>query len=551
MKIKRLMEFASASVLSLSTLLTLGMPLAHAAALTCTWTGATDLKFSTATNWNGCTGANNPGGVPVTGDIIAFGSAANSNTIYLINDLSGVTFGGVVSNVTTVFSYYKIDTISLVDGASLSTAIGTICYPQFANVEYGTLNGAGSLTIDNNNHNLYGAATTIAGNLSLSRGDFNPASGSTVSGSVTITSPVARTTATGCSTGGKGGGSASGSNFKNFTVNSLTIQNGVSTLLADVTFPLTLGGGSGTTSPRVSFYGNLDANNNYADTTYAVSGPITLLHDAVLYSNVKTTVNVTGSIIGSGFAITKDPTSTGTVTFSPSSNNSSTVAGTPTNAVKTTTVSDDQSTTYFTVVPNETLVVDGKAGFVNLIGGSKLMGSGQVNGIYSQPGSTVAPGHSPGCLTSTTNVYLAGTYQAEIGGTDPCTGYDQMKVTGTVDVTDGTLVASLFNGFVPQVGQSYTIISNDAADAVTGTFTGIAEGGTYTNQGVTYSVTYKGGDGNDVVLTVTAVDASALPKQPDTGFALVAGHPLFTMIATTLSAAAILVVARKMRPSVK
>ena len=165
------------------------------------------------------------------------------------------------------------------------------------------------------------------------------------------------------------------------------------------------------------------------------------------------------------------------------------------------------------------------------------MGNGQIAGLYAGAGSIVAPGHSPGCITSTQDISIAGTYQVQVGGTDPCTGYDQLKVTGAVNINSpGALDVTLYNGFVPKVGQAYTIIDNDAADAVIGTFAGIAEGGTYTNQGVTYSVTYKGGDGNDVVLTVTAVDASKLPKKPNTGLLLVSAHPMISLGASVLAA---------------
>ena len=556
MKIKRLLEFASASVLSLSTLMTLGMPLAHAAALTCTWTGATDLKFSTATNWSGCTGTNNPAGLPVTGDIISFGTAANITTINLVNDLTGVTLGGVISQLVPTTSIYKIDTIALSAGAQLAITAGTTCYPHFADVQYGTLTDSGALTVFDTAHDLIDTHLNVGGDLKLSNaagdGSLKPATGSTVGGNVIVTSPVTDTSATGCSTGtGVGGGTTSGSDFANFTMHGLTVQNGASTNLANVTFPLSLGGGTGTTSPALGFYANVDVNYAYTATTYTISGPVTLLHDASLYAGDKTTVNLTGSITGSGFKLSNDSTSTGAVTFSPSTNNSSTTTGPQVNVAKTTMVSDDQSAKSFNVVPNETLVVDGKAGFVELLAGSKLMGSGTVNGLNVENGAIVAPGHSPGCITSTSNLNLSGTYQAEIGGTDPCTGYDQIKVTGTVNLTGSTLEATLYNGFVPKVGQSYTIIDNDAADAVTGTFTGIAEGGTYSNQGVTYSVTYQGVDGNDVVLTVKAVDAAAVPKKPDTGFGLVSAHPMLALATSTLAAAAILVVARKLRPSTK
>ena len=559
MKIKRLLEFASASVLSLSTLMTLGMPLAHAVTgITCTWTGATDLKFSTATNWSGCTGANNPLGTPVSGDIIAFGSAgaaANNVTVNLVNDLTGKIFGGVISNTVLTSSSFKINTIALAPSAQLSVALGTSCYPQFARITYGTLSDSGALTINDDAHDLSFTGVSIGGNLTLSNKDgfgyFVPATGSTVGGNVIVSSPLTETTATGCSSSGKvGGGFQSGSNFANFTMNGLTVQNGANTSLGNVTFPVTLGGGTATTTPFINFYGNIDSNNAYIATTYSVSGAVNLLHDATLYAGDKTTVTFNGAMTGVGFALTKDPTSIGSVTFAPSSNSSNTVVGTPVNAPKTTTVSNDQSSTFFQVVPNETLVVDGKAGNVNLLSGAKLMGNGTVGILYAPSGSIVAPGHSPGCLASG-DLILAGTYQAEIGGTDPCTGYDQIKVTGTVNLAGSTLDATLYGGFVPKVGQSYTIINNDAADAVTGTFTGIANGGTYSNQGVTYTVNYDGVDGNDVVLTVKAVDATAVVKKPDTGFALVSAHPLLALVTSTLAAAAILVAARKLRPSAK
>lgn len=212
----------------------------------------------------------------------------------------------------------------------------------------------------------------------------------------------------------------------------------------------------------------------------------------------------------------------------------------------TTVVSDDQSSSGRSVSGNETLVLDGKVGTTIVASGGTIKGSGTVVGdLTVSSGAVVAPGHSPGCLTMN-NLILNGTYQAEVGGTDPCSGYDQLKVNGTVDLTGSTLQVVTYNYFVPKVGQSYTIIDNDgSADAVTGTFNGIAEGGEYTNEGVTYTVTYIGGDGNDVVLTVKAVDASKLPKNPNTGFRLISANPLVSLISSSLLAGALFMLARR------
>ena len=48
------------------------------------------------------------------------------------------------------------------------------------------------------------------------------------------------------------------------------------------------------------------------------------------------------------------------------------------------------------------------------------------------------------------------------------------NVTGAVALAGGTL--TLAGAFTPVVGDTFPIIANDGADAVTGTFAGLAEG---------------------------------------------------------------------------
>ena len=45
---------------------------------------------------------------------------------------------------------------------------------------------------------------------------------------------------------------------------------------------------------------------------------------------------------------------------------------------------------------------------------------------------------------------------------------------------NGALNVTLFGGFTPTANGSYVLIANDGVDAVTGTFTGLAEGATVT-----------------------------------------------------------------------
>lgn len=88
-------------------------------------------------------------------------------------------------------------------------------------------------------------------------------------------------------------------------------------------------------------------------------------------------------------------------------------------------------------------------------------------------------------------------------GTAPGTQHDQVSVTGTVDVTSATLEVDL--GYVPSLLDTFVIVANDGIDAVFGTFAGLPEGATFVSGGRTFQVSYVGGTGNDVTLTVTSL----------------------------------------------
>lgn len=158
-----------------------------------------------------------------------------------------------------------------------------------------------------------------------------------------------------------------------------------------------------------------------------------------------------------------------------------------------------------------TLVVNGQTGALTVRNGNTLKGSGTTGSVTVQTGGHLAPGQSPGCL-STGTVTISGYFDVEVGGLDACTGYDQLIVGGSVTLSGGILNLSMYNGFQAPVGTVYTIINNDGADAVNGTFSGISEGGTASIDGHLFRVSYTGGDGNDVTLT-----ALGLAAAPNTG----------------------------------
>ena len=162
--------------------------------------------------------------------------------------------------------------------------------------------------------------------------------------------------------------------------------------------------------------------------------------------------------------------------------------------------------------------ITGTAGDVSLVGGAihNVPGAGIDAGTGSVTlDSTAAPGQSPGILNITGNLSLAdsSTFEVEIGGTSPATTpanneHDQIVTTGAVAIGTGvTLDLQQFNAFVPNAGDLFTIIDNGSGSAVNGTFNGLAEGATISNfigSGADATITYSGGDGNDVVVRVLA-----------------------------------------------
>ncbi len=150
------------------------------------------------------------------------------------------------------------------------------------------------------------------------------------------------------------------------------------------------------------------------------------------------------------------------------------------------------------VIVNGTLTLTG--GTTMQRSGGTLNGSGTVGGPVNSTGGTVAPGNSPGILSTGNYTQAAGgTLAIELNSATVGTGYDQLNVTGAVNLA-GALTVTLTGGFVPTGNTSFTIINNDGADPVTGTFTGKPEGTVFTSGSSAFRISYVGGDGNDVVL---------------------------------------------------
>jgi autotransporter-associated beta strand protein len=131
-----------------------------------------------------------------------------------------------------------------------------------------------------------------------------------------------------------------------------------------------------------------------------------------------------------------------------------------------------------------------------------LGGLGSVGAITtaSNGAKGLRPGNSVGIFT-TGSVALdpLTSLQVELNGPGAGTGYDQLRVNGTVILTNSTLSATL--SFAPTVGTTFILVDNDGNDPVIGNFSGLAEGAVINLAGQRFQLSYVGGSGNDITLT--------------------------------------------------
>jgi autotransporter-associated beta strand protein len=136
-----------------------------------------------------------------------------------------------------------------------------------------------------------------------------------------------------------------------------------------------------------------------------------------------------------------------------------------------------------------------------VLSGGTLCGTGVVGTVMATSGA-IAPGLSPGRLAAhSIELAASATFAIELNGTTAGADYDQLAVEDTVTLGQAALALSIAPGFVPPVDSAFTILDNAGTDAIAGTFAGLAEGSTIAVGARQFTVSYRGGDGNDIVLT--------------------------------------------------
>jgi hypothetical protein len=162
-----------------------------------------------------------------------------------------------------------------------------------------------------------------------------------------------------------------------------------------------------------------------------------------------------------------------------------------------TTVSDFSNSGSLSLLGGSTLMVGGNytqtdgsttlsnatlsaSGLVDLQGGV-LSGSGIINASVQNAGLIEVGGNGAAGLLSIQGDYTqaaSGVLDMEIGGYNPGTDFDQLAISGTATL-DGTLNVSLLNGFAPNPGDSFAILTFAGSSGGFAT-TNLPSGGSFT-----------------------------------------------------------------------
>jgi autotransporter-associated beta strand protein len=166
-----------------------------------------------------------------------------------------------------------------------------------------------------------------------------------------------------------------------------------------------------------------------------------------------------------------------------------------------------------------TLLVNGSissSSLTTVASTATIGGSGTIGALTVSSGGFVNPGNSSPDTLDVIGAYTqAGTYNAGITANtvgNGTTGYDQISVTGTVNITGGSLAAA-FSGGGYAVNNLIFILLNDDVDAITGTYTGLAQGATVINYGgFDWAISYTANSGTNSFLGGNDIALMAIPE---------------------------------------
>lgn len=479
----------------------IGLP-AYAAAGTYTWKGdAGDGKLATAANW-----AENT--VPADGAKLVFPCIPGSGSVELTNDLSAkvkeISTVKQISNapITPASSCksYAIDKVDFQADVKFSGEDVSAGDTPFVSI--GSQTGIKNLLVDNSNVEFSHAVTKIhLDNFAIANQGCNEiqyvvSSKNTTIGESAGVSPKEKGNIT-----VKRGGTLGALSYESISYeNNVTFEAG-----SKVGWPKACKGGAGTLT----------------DVTVTLTGDIVLNGDVEYKIGSTETVKITGKLSGPGKFV-PSAQNEGKLVVESRDNTSGTPNGEQGAKFEPETIHlDDESNDALQVKRNQTVFLNGKRGWTSVNEGGVLKGNAAVDSLYVS--GVVAPGNSPGKITVLTNGFAlnqTGTYEAELFNKDQ---YDQIVVQAGGVNLEGTLKLMYLPGGKISKNETFVIIDNKGSGPVNGTFKNLPEGAEVTVDGAVFTISYRGGDGNDVVLT--AQNDSVGPKAPNTGVKEVLANP--------------------------
>lgn len=517
----------------------------QASALTLTWTGAGDgVSFSDTDNWSSAT-------TPLNSDVLVFNASTISSSTTLNNDVSNLSLNGIN------FTGSPSSSASFIIGGNPITLNGNVTNNSTysgqvlphtldvnvalgANVTMTNVHFASGKLLNLQTNNL-----TWAGNWVCALGLSGNLSGT---GSLNMTASLAAIGGNNSSFGGpvsisQGMVLATAQSFGN--ANGSTAVSGEGRLLisipANTTLnePFTLGGSGYIGSSDGSVAGNGCSGGGVpTKRTLTLAGGVTLQSNFKL--NSFNDVVVTGTYNANGHTFTVQSGSTGTLKLPGS--------GTVEAPSETTQFNGDQPNQNQILQNKQTGILNGTRNSIYVGNGGILKGTGMANVVSVSGTGIINPGNSPGTMTILETLSGDGTYQFEILNKDSydrlIVGEDYSGSGSAVNLYSGSkLDVILYDGWSIKNGDSFMIVDNKSSTDVQGTFNGLDEGEQFEVDGITFSITYEGGDGNDVV--ITALNSGNDPDPSNTGIASFVGSPLALIAMGVATAGILFLIARR------
>lgn len=391
--------------------------------------------------------------------------------------------------------------------------------------QLGNTNGASSITagatLDLNGQQGINEAITVRGTGVVSVGALinNSATAASISAgrvvSISTTAGGVYSTVPDVTLTGGGGSGATAVASLGLSAANFSIAGGTTVYSAAPTVTITGGGGSGATATAVLTSGvvsGITITNPGMDYTSAATIAFSGGTISTAGTNPTGTGNATNFVV-SGIQVTN----TGSGYTSAPSVNFNTGTGTTATANLSAVILAANSSIggtgdmaidpgisgafTLTKVGSGTLMLNGTNTHTGLtaISGGRLVLNGSLAGALStNNGFTFAPQGTP-TVTGALTHFSSSVLQVRLNGSTVGTGYDQLNAGGTVTLA-GTLDLVCSPNLAP--GSTFTILNKTSTGAISGTFAGKANNSTFTDDGYTFQITYAGGTGNDIVLTL-------------------------------------------------